>query len=506
MTQLFVGGLSLGTSELGFKAWHNTKAFNRWVRFRNASTYKGEQFFVGAGATWQFGIPSDALEFFHPEGSDALAELQTAANNHRGILVQFGMYLAEPELTDVDLYEQFQNGYTPENAVQPLIVGTLGVWEDDGELETAPAGRLMRTPLGWPPPSDVIDPAAKFLGPALARVHPKRNVVSLNLITTFPEADYNHPPEKADLGRVRLGYVASTGGSAVPISGPLAYDAETYELTGGILDVRYDHRRVSHSELQRGTLVLLGESKCDGSQIVMLTEEGSTTTVATDDFGLHLDVGDVPNNSANIRILVRERDRPPSKDVTVYLREYQFAGGPAEFQHRASFQLTLVEDGPPLEHRICFEREVVFPAGKKDTMDVPITACRPGGVALAFTLEDRAFQEAWPWDTAFYTAVRVMPDDDYSSICQDVRVCFDFMYANVFRYYYVIFPVMSEIIPFNCKQAMEDAADGFVSVTDPKLIDTTMYMPISRDLSTGKRNLIVEWAEYVKRKKKGGGG
>jgi len=497
MAQLFVGGLSLGDDSLGFNAQHDTRAFSRWVLFRNASTYQGEQFFPGAGATWQFGVPHKALKFFAPDDSPALRELRDAAGKNRGILAQFCFYLPVPELTDVKLIALFENEIYPENPVTALVVGTLGVWEE-GELETAPAGRLLRQPIPWPPPAAVIDPAANFLGPALARIHPGRDLVSLNLITTFPEADFNSPPEKADLGRVRLGYIPASGCPPIPISGPLNYDAATYEKTGGILDVPYDRRRVDPSQLEQGTLVLLAESKKDGSALTILTEADSIKTVATDDCGVYLDVGD----SREVSILVRERDRPPSKNVKVYLREYQYAGGPAGFQQRASFLLTPVEDGPPLEHRLKFDRYVEFPANQEKPHRFSITALKPGGLALAFTLEDKPLEGGYPWDAAFYTFLRVMPDDGYSSFSPEKRVSWHFMYENVFRYYYLIFPAMSKIIPFNCQEIMEENALKLVEVTDPRLWHSTHYMPITRDLSSGKRQLIVDWAKSLLKHKR----
>ena len=49
-----------------------------------------------------------------------------------------------------------------------------------------------------------------------ARVHPGHHVVSLNLITTFPEANYDRPPtRKAYIGPVRLGLIPPASDRAI---------------------------------------------------------------------------------------------------------------------------------------------------------------------------------------------------------------------------------------------------------------------------------------------------
>ena len=98
---------------------------------------------------------------------------------------------------------------------------------------------------------------------------------------------------------------------------------------------------------------------------------------------------------------------------------------------------------------------------------------------------------------AYYAGVRVMPCDDFSNVCTDLRVSWDFIYDKVFRFYNVIYPAMSQHIPFDNQAAMENAAQYIVAITDPKLWSSTRYMPITRDLSSGKRDLIVEWAASV---------
>jgi hypothetical protein len=491
LCQLFVGGLSLGDSALGLEAAHDTRAFGRWVLFRNASIYQGEQNYVGAGATWQFAIPGEALKFRETPAagptSQVLAELATAARANRGILVQFCFYLARPQITDTDLIVLFRHGCGLSNPVDAFTVGTIGVWEA-GDLMTVPSGRLLQAPPACEDPLPSVP-----IGPAVARVHTDRPVVSLDLITTFPEANYDRPPtRKAYIGPVRLGLVLPTGGPPIAIGEPLPYGNASYEKTGGILDVPYDPECVTRDQLSAGTLVLLAERDPQGP---ILTEEYSTITVETDDRGVYLDVG----QSGDIAILVLKKGRPPDVDVAVSLWEYQYVTYSGGCSQRIISLLEPVRPGSPLEHRVDYPRTVVFPANRSEPLPIRVTALRPGGLVLAFTLDGEPPGDGFPSATAFYAGVRVMPDDDYSSVPAAVRLTWEFVYQNIFRYYHLIFPAMSRIIPFDDQQATTLAAkQGKLSAaTDPARWQSTRYMPPTRDLSAGKRKLLVEWSDSL---------
>ena len=157
LTQIFVGGLSLGDEVLGLSATHDARAFVRWAGWRNTSTYQGEHTFPGASATWQFAMPRRALEFH--SASPGLAELKEAVAESQGIVVQFCFYLVEPQITDAKLISLFQQKQELRNPAEGFIVGTLGIWEDR-EFGTELGDRLL---LG--------SPDSSFL-PATARFSP----------------------------------------------------------------------------------------------------------------------------------------------------------------------------------------------------------------------------------------------------------------------------------------------------------------------------------------------
>jgi hypothetical protein len=480
LTQLFIGRFVLGDTTFGLEATYDTLAFGRWVMWRNATVYQGEQNYPACSATWQFAIPKKELMFHGAETSPAIASMKEAALKAEGIVVQFCLYLPEPGITDEDLIAKFRRREFEGNPVTSLLVGTIGVWEK-GELMTAPAGRLL------------LPAIATVLGPATARVQRDRDVVSLNLLTTFPEADFIRPPAKSDFGHVRLGFIAASGGKPVLISGPIAYDYSTYESTGGVLDVAYDTSLASRDQLEKGTLLLFCESDGTTPPFILLKENEPAIVIETDDRGVYLDVG----KTGTISILVQERGGPPSKDVTVYLWEYQYVISPDLNQQRAGADLTLVEPGSGLDPRVLCPKSVVYRKNQSALLPIDVTAQRPGGVALAFTVDGNPLLEGNPWDTASYAGIRVMPQDDFSSVKESVRVTWDFVYEKVWKFYFVVYPAMSKVIKLNEETTMEKVAQELVAITNPALRRSTRYMPPTRDLSTGKRALLIEWANEV---------
>jgi hypothetical protein len=487
-SQLFVGKVSIGDPQVGLKALHDTRAHSRWVLYRNASVYTGEQNYVGAGATWQLAVPGNAIQFANHADSPTLAKLQAAVADHAGILLQFCFFLPQPSIPDADLSVLLRYGHPTQNPAEAFVVGTIGLWEA-GELMTVPNGRLMVQP----PADDAPAVAGLPLGPAVARVHADPPIVSLNLISTFPEASYDRPPNsKADLGPVWLGLIPAAGAPPLVIGGPLPYDFGSYIQTGGVLDVAYDPAFVTRRQLQAGSLVLLAEFD-PGRPI--LSEAYSALTIESDDRAVYLDV----DESGKIAVLVQERGGPPCQDVEVYLWEYQYVTEPGGYLQRATSTLLRCGPGTPRDHRLRFPRKVVFRRGEKTPLPIHVTALRPGALMVVFTFDNAPPEGPLPMGGTFYVAVRVMPQDDFSSVPADRRVSWAFMYETLFRYYNLIFPAMSTIIDFGNPEviAQPEVARKLVAATEPKLWQTVHYMPPTRDLSTGKRKLLMEWAEHV---------
>ena len=83
-------------------------------------------------------------------------------------------------------------------------------------------------------------------------------------------------------------------------------------------------------------------------------------SVGDDDKGVYLDKGD----STKLSIVVRERGRPPTENVTVYLWEFQYVTIPGDQQSRAISILREVGAGMALTNRLAFDSTVVFRRGQ----------------------------------------------------------------------------------------------------------------------------------------------
>lgn len=487
-TQIFLGGLTLGDSSMGLAATYDTRCYSRWITFRTCGSYSGEQAFVGFGANWQFAIPSSALSFASSATSTVLSNLQSAIPSCQGILVQFTTYQVQPTLTDEQLIKNFQNGQLTRNPAIGFLVGTIGLWEN-GELMTAPGGRRLQAAT----PSQGSLPFG--FGPCAARVQPHRAVVSLNLITTFPEANYDRPPtQKMDLGQIQLGLIPPSQ-SKIVILGNVPYNYPNYATTGGIADITYDPKQVSPSDLANGTLVLVSDQFTGGP---LLTEDGCEIVAETDNRGVYLERG----QSVDLLIQVLEKEGPPTSDVTFTLFEYQNVLKPAGPQERTYSIITLVDPStnPAVPHCLSYPTTVVFPKGQTTPISVKVTGIASGPATLVFTQNGQPLSNANgnPWSTASFANIRVMPEDNYDAIPISQKLTWPFVYKEIFRFHDLLFPAMSQYIPFDNEEAMKQSAQVLVDRTDPTQWNTTLYMPVTRDLSQGKRKLLVDWANSLK--------
>jgi hypothetical protein len=72
-----------------------------------------------------------------------------------------------------------------------------------------------------------------------------------------------------------------------------------------------------------------------------------------------------------------------------------------------------------------------------------------------------------------------------------------FIYANVLQIYDAIAPRMSTVIQLDDPDAVATFARRFKEVTSERLFESRHYMPITRDLSRGKRKLLHRFCDLV---------
>src|SRR5262249_54028955 len=105
-------------------------------------------------------------------------------------------------------------------------------------------------------------------------------------------------------------------------------------------------------------------------------------------------------------------------------------------------------------------------------------------------------------DDAFYTTVRVLPFDDAVpqafvdlwNAGQDQEAAWDFIYYQILYVYDMIFNVMLEYVDLGSRQAVEQNIRSiWFAISPDAAAESTYAMPITRDLSAGKRLTLQLW-------------
>jgi hypothetical protein len=500
-----------------------TRAFSWWVNL-----WKNLQAFYdfGSSAVWQLGLPKDGLNFSNRaiSHSPALAALHDAAMSGQGLLVRLCTYMLGQGIPPEQVDPMQPN---PRNLV---MVGTIGCWEN-GEVSAVPMGRLLypdpNTPLTIPSEIETQkpDPARRYwLAPAIARVDRSRKVVSLDLINTIPEASYvditNRPPtdatEKIDLGTLCLCLRYSQGGSEtiapigqIPFT---SYNKAAYFARSGIVDLPYPEALEPY--LDAGDLVLFQGETPHQESVTLLTEMPLNVVPEEDYRGIWLNVDDL----IVIKLRVLEKGQPPQTPLTLtpeQIPDPEIPPGAANLAKRkVSARISLGSHMGTVPYRRLREVDAstnvlelpeTITVGKDGTATFTMKALNPGLCKVllktdddpAINLpEDDPYLAYLQWLLFFYINVRVLPKDDFSDKSDDFLLSdegYQFMYDNVFKYFDLLFPVMSRVINWRNKDEVINNVTLLKVFTSDEGIESTVYMPITRDLSAGKRELIRRW-------------
>ena len=89
LTQIFIGGLSLGDGRIGFSATFDTRAFARWVLWRNVGTYQGEQNFPAQELSGNSRFPALPWCSTHPRHRRCSATYRMSSRRIRESLSSF---------------------------------------------------------------------------------------------------------------------------------------------------------------------------------------------------------------------------------------------------------------------------------------------------------------------------------------------------------------------------------------------------------------------------------
>ena len=456
---------------------------------------------------------NDEDEILHkllPGSSAAVQALIEAlqAPSARGLVLRYNLYMCYPLLSDTDLAVQFAAGKRVPNPAPGLVVGTLAPWYE-GEPASIMMGRHLKPVAPFTNPYRPTKPY--YLSPVVAAVDAKATVLSLDVANCLPEDGPD--ADKFNLGTITIGLRQATPAGVDPATnvnpivpiGTIENDRPTYVARGGLYDIplgRLDkktraligndaYEMVLHSELSG---VLLSETP-----YMVASDQGCNYLDELppgqqwEDPAVRAALAKAPDPAlrGEIDLFLRYRGRVPKGRTAI--RVEQWKETPTGFIDQYGvyrYPVLLSTDTVSLTGgRGHYRLAPTEKSGLRIYRFVP-----PDNFPQAIapdTLANLAFQE-------FYVELRVLPFDDYSTIAP-ADVTFDVIYKEIFRYYNLIVPAMSERLNLAdpAVWASPTAANYVLRMIDERLWGYYNYMPRTRDLSKYRRALLRQFCENV---------
>jgi hypothetical protein len=528
-TQIFVGGLQIGDPAKGGVVIHaDATAYQSWLNFNatvSLTPYGGEQNFVSIGCMMQLVFPAAAIPAPTPEMPRSLQDLLLRARAAAGLVVRFQMHEVEPGYDDTFLAERVSRGIRFANAAYGYGLGTIGV-HYPSEPVSEPEGRKLtatypRAAASWQPPGGgqgrTVDGADRpwrgppaLVGNAVCVVKP--GLITVDLSSAVPKLGFrnpkgpvrNKPPEgfdtpyvMADIGELEL-CLRVPGAERPVVIGPIDYglsDPVAFRDRGGIALVRYDPR--FYEEVLRGTLFVQGRpgGTRPNAGVVLLGEAPRRVIVEP-----RAEYVGVPGDDLRVGLRLRERGQPTSAPTTLFLKEYTNI-------IQTDFEAECDEDARPNQTTLARSEAILghlpkieLRAGEgwHEPAGITVRALRPGVSMLAFQLQDEVIGSSVPaWSTYDYTTLRVFTDDDYSDVIASGAIKWEFVYSEVLRFYYVLFPAMTQYVKLDQRCAVFAARRSIREILrspyEREAYRRTWTMPVTRSMSPGKVKLLLAW-------------
>jgi hypothetical protein len=558
-TQVYFGQMSFGAGENAVIAPRAFRMQSRWLNANRI--YSSDQVLTapaaGIGVCFQTCIPYKQVKWPADCKSDLINELKKAAAqpDARGIMIRFtgyvNVYFANGKLNDekatprnfkelaADLkagWDTYNNSGGKDtsgffsNPCYSHIVGTIGVW-NDGELASVPSGRTLNAdvavlPMGITNSAPNAAPQAVRivghelksnslavtgspvpLGPVAAHIDYKHKLISLDLGSTMPEngtpGSWPSDLMKTNFGPLTFGVMNGTTFTGIATISYEQYARAAYEARAGIVDLPFPDSG-TEALLKSGSLAIQVQG-----QTALLEQN---LTAETDRRGIYLNQGErtefevvVTNNgarAAGVNVLIARYDAGLSLIATGQPGLVNFTNGTA-----ASITVTNGNPPPPT----ITADVITVTTDSNGSAKVGIIAQSPGFPVLGFypytgsTLPPPASSFNFT-DNAFYTTVRVLPFDNLvpQAFIDDWKAhkspdaAWSFVYNKILYLYDMLFNVMLEHVNLGSRAAVEkNIGPIWSAISAPAAVESTYAMPITRDLSSGKRLTLQLWIYLV---------
>ncbi|MEO8126919.1 MAG: hypothetical protein ABI822_07490, partial [Bryobacteraceae bacterium] len=98
----------------------------------------------------------------------------------------------------------------------------------------------------------------------------------------------------------------------------------------------------------------------------------------------------------------------------------------------------------------------------------------------------------------FFAVIRALPfDNALEASTPDSELSFAFIYGKVLNTYDLIYPVMSQIRNLHDKNVVDAMGEQLKFAISKDTFASTLYMPITRELSAGKRKLLQRYVNLL---------
>ncbi len=477
-------------------------------------------------------------------GSPALNDLAAAVAKGAGLQLRFIFYNAIYQIAPCDLHDMFKKGDYAANPYIGKTLGTIGVLSQ-GDMLSAPPGRKLNlqsryfffNPKTNPcVPTGNSQDSGACLGITLANIDPVTETVYLDCVSTFPECNVK-TNAKFNFGPKPMNLVLTPDGGQPITLGPIPNTQQGYETMSGMVAIPLsNHPQLAEikASATSGTLSIF-----DGNSQQTMLMESPGVDILTENRAVYFDVQVLDNwgdeteqprpGTATVTIKAFKRGVPVQQATPINIEYWMCAKDqinpskpqvpvPLPPSPSKYFTVAGAVPQPPTQYtnapgnpgtiQVITDR-VIIPANSNGELTLTLIGVRPGTSLMRFRDPSRPPHPPIPampppppnfvWDNVNYCCIRILPFDDYRSYTRQQIDNWPFMYEHFFNYFALLYPVMSQVIPWGPLDAPDNPeivaqfASQLRLMTNPDIWNTTIYMPITRDLSAGKRALLWRW-------------
>lgn len=480
-THVYFDKLQIGDFGGGLEARRSKRLICRYLNFaRNlAESEAGFGAATRASGVWEVCFRKPDVRVMNPRGAPSLAALEQSFadpavlgfslrfHTYRTLYFQNGIRNQTPETprTLEDLATLYADGRNFSNPAYAVIVGVISPWIANDHTGH-PAGRFIA-------PAGPVPSLQAPLGVAFLEVDEQNSRATLDLGEVIPETTTSL--EKASIGTLKLFVQAEGNQLELAALSPDAYARDAYESKAGLIDLELSQLNPAQWAIVHNGLMSI---EAEGQPVLLERRY----VVVVEDRDIYLDEGE----TASVLIRVMDRGVPAEAGTRVQVAEY---------------------DGTS-EALVGVVSDLVVDASGEARLQIP-AALEPGFrifVFDAYQAGDTASAPRGEYNRSsdFHVMVRALPfDDALEQNTPDSQLTWSWIYENVLAVFGVLNPVMARTSnpainrPLHDRATVEAHAARVKAVVHKGSIESSTYMPVTRDLSRGKRRLLQRWCDLV---------